>query len=501
MPGGYRDGGVVFVDAREVIPLTSAELLRRTLVRLYPGARGDDPVFELVTRLAVAPGLIILDNLETLPEVEYDTLARFINQVPLNGSHVLLTARAPIRPIAELPEVPTLLLTTGLHEIDGACYAHRLAETKGVTLLRDDPPRIEAGQLRGLCARVSRRVSGHPRMIEVAVGVARQGQEELDRALDRLEGDLEARLVEMLATGLELVGHEGRRLLAFLPLFPAGNFMPEAMHAACTGAERAAVEKLLTPSSQPSLWERFISLLERPFYKASLSEPQDEPDEEAAEAAAMKPRWVVHGIRQLEHGGFLDRDQQTDLCIFHQTLRDYSERRMALSPERSSAGFGGLLLFYASYLQDNSENYEAIDRCLDNAIASMEMAWHSRRGPGPLDALLAGMVDALGDIFDHRGLWQLGDCWNERAISLRRRSTSAQDTTTLSHELYRRAGCSGIAGSMKRPGNFTVNPSNSMRRPPTYGARLPRCTNWPSSSRNRAVPLRHGGSSYSRWAS
>ena len=276
----FRDGGVVFVDAREVAPATTAELLRRTLARLDPAARGDDPVFELVARLTGAPGLIVLDNLESLPDSEYDALARFVGQIPRNGSHVLLTARAPIRSIADLPEVTTLLLTTGLHEIDGAHYAHRLAETKGVALLRDDPPRIEAGQIRGLCARVSRRVSGHPRMIEVAVGVARRGREELDKALDRLHGDLETKLAEMLATGLALVGDEGRKLLAFLPLFPAGNFMPEAMQAACAAAERVAVEETPMPTAAavalgpPRLLSGSVL-----FARHCPSEPDDAPRE------------------------------------------------------------------------------------------------------------------------------------------------------------------------------------------------------------------------------
>ena len=313
----YRDGGVVFVDTREVAPPTTAELLRRTLARLDPAARGDDPVFELVTRLNESPGLIVLDNLETLPEVEYDALARFVGQVPRNGSHVLLTARAPIRAIADLPEVPTLLLTTGLHEIDGAHYAHRLAETKGVALLRDDPPRIEAGQIRGLCARVSRRVSGHPEMIKVAVlSVARRGRDELEKALDRLEGDLETKLEEMLVTGLALVGDEGRRLLAFLPLFPAGNFMSEAMQAACAAAERAAAAETPTPTGRPSLWGRFVSLLGRPFRKASPVETERKPNEEDDESEAHAPAKVVEGIRQLELGGFLDRDQKMNLCTF-----------------------------------------------------------------------------------------------------------------------------------------------------------------------------------------
>jgi CHAT domain len=142
----YRDGGAVFFDTRDVAPPTTAEILRRALARLDPAARGDDPVFELITRLIQAPGLIVLDNLESLPEVEYNALARFVGQVPRNGSHVLMTGRAPIRAIADLPEVPTLLLTTGLHKIDGAHYAHRVAETKGVSLLRDDPPASRRGR-------------------------------------------------------------------------------------------------------------------------------------------------------------------------------------------------------------------------------------------------------------------------------------------------------------------------------------------------------------------
>ena len=60
-------------------------------------------MFELIRRLTAAPALVVLDNLDGLPEVEYDALARFVGQVPRNGSHVLLTARAPIKPIVECP--------------------------------------------------------------------------------------------------------------------------------------------------------------------------------------------------------------------------------------------------------------------------------------------------------------------------------------------------------------------------------------------------------------
>ena len=70
----------------------------------------------------------------------------------------------------------------------------------------------------------------------------------------------------------------------------------------------------------------------------------------------------------------------------------------------------------------------------------METAWAARHDPGPLDVVLAGMVDALGYYFDNCGLWQLGDRWNERAIALRRGSGIPQDESALAHELHRRAG-------------------------------------------------------------
>jgi tetratricopeptide (TPR) repeat protein len=417
----FRDGGVVFVDAREIAPPTTPDLLRRALARLDPAARGDDPVFELVTRLTAAPGLIVLDNLETLPEIELDPLARFVAQIPANGSHVLLTARAPIRPIEDLPNVPTRLLTTGLHDYDGAFYAHRLAVMKDIALLRDDPLRIEAGEVRGLCARLTRRVSGHPKMIEVAVGIARWGQAELDKALNRLTGDLESKLNEMMVTGLAFVGDEGRRLLAFLPLFPAGNFQPEAMQAACCAAEHGAIA-------------------------LPVPEPDGEIDEDEAGSREAASTWAIEGIRQLERGGFLDRDQQADLFTFHQTLCDYAKRVAPLPSERHDAAFSGLLNFYGDYLHANSGDYQAIDRCLENALIVMETAWTARPDFGHLDVLVASMVDALDNYFERRGLWQLGERWNERAIALRRESGPGHDERALAHALFRQGVLLGNRG-------------------------------------------------------
>ena len=304
--------------------------------------------------------------------------------------------------------MPTLPLTSGLHEVDGARYAHRLAETKGIALLRDDPPRIEAGQVRGLCARVSRRVSGHPRMIEVAVGVARRGQDALEKAHERLDGDLEAKLSEMMSTGLALVGVEGRRLLSFLPLFPAGNFMPEAMRAVASAADQPVDPSGSEAPPRVSLWKRIINFLRRRSRPATPVEPGDDANDGTDSATAGETSgWVDEGIRQLERGGFLDRDQRLGVYSFHETLQDHATRMSGLAPERASAGFVGLLLFYAGYLRDNSDHYNALDRCLGNALSLMETAWSARQASRPMDAVLASMVDALGYIFLRRGLWQL----------------------------------------------------------------------------------------------
>jgi tetratricopeptide (TPR) repeat protein len=70
----------------------------------------------------------------------------------------------------------------------------------------------------------------------------------------------------------------------------------------------------------------------------------------------------------------------------------------------------------------------------------MEVAWAYSEGTSRLDAVLAELVDALGYIFDRRGLWEFGGHWNERAIALRRESESSRNAAALSRALFRRAG-------------------------------------------------------------
>lgn len=67
----WRYEGAVWVDIRDATQKTTAELLRLALTRLHRGAPDDDPIEDMARRLQDAPSLIVLDNLEDLPEAEH----------------------------------------------------------------------------------------------------------------------------------------------------------------------------------------------------------------------------------------------------------------------------------------------------------------------------------------------------------------------------------------------------------------------------------------------
>ena len=245
-------------------------------------------------------------------------------------------------------------------------------------------------------------------MIEVAVGVARRGREELDKVFGRLDGDLESKMAEMLATGLTQVGDEGRRLLALIPLFPAGNFMPEAMQAACAAAERVALEATATATRRPSLWRRLVFVVGHAFRIASPVRIERMPNQEEPESDANVRDRVGVGIHQLERAGILNRDQERNLYTFHQTLGDYAVRATTRQPVQSSAAFSGLLEFYARYLSIT----ENIGDSRGQAAALHEMARLDSSQGKPIEArrlLLRSqsIFESLGDMRSQAGSQQV----------------------------------------------------------------------------------------------
>ena len=165
----WRYQGAVWVDIRDATQKTTAELLRLALCRLHPGAPDADPAFELARRMQETPSLIVLDNLEDLPETEHAALARFIDQAPRNGSHVLLTARVPLPAVERLPAVRSRRMTEGLDPWNATHYVRHVARQKQcAALLGETELREENGRLAGLCVQVAQRLHGHPKMLELA---------------------------------------------------------------------------------------------------------------------------------------------------------------------------------------------------------------------------------------------------------------------------------------------------------------------------------------------
>ncbi|MFO1349872.1 MAG: tetratricopeptide repeat protein [Gammaproteobacteria bacterium] len=402
----YRNGGVAFVDIRD-LPESERSvvgLLRRALARLDPSSTAADLAAELLQRLQQqGAGLIVLDNLEDLPATEHAALARFVRAIPRNGSKAVITARARLQAFEELPTARTLDLTRGLDDWNGAHYAFWVAQKREIKALADERPRLDAGRVEGRCAWLNRQLSGHPKMLEVAVGIARKGMPALENALKDLRGELEGQVRALLASGLALVGAEGRRLWAYLPLFPSGQLLPEALAAVIAAENCRAADGKPTDASQ---------------------------------------QWIETGLQQLERAAFLDFDQDARLYHFHQSVLEHAQCDSPLADAQRASADLALVAFYANYLAENRNHYPAIDRCFVNALALMEALW-AAHAAGELAAELKHalmlMTDALGYYLIQRGLWQHAQRWLERNIELHGSSPITENSHGLAHALYRQA--------------------------------------------------------------
>jgi hypothetical protein len=190
---------------------------------------GDDPALALQAHCGRAPALLILDNLETLARqrpAELQRLAAFLEHLPA-PSRALVTLRPPLPDLEHLPQAVPRHLTTGLDLSPAADYTRHLARDKGVTALTHPAAAVE----------VARRLSGHPKMIEVAVAGARRpgGAPALQRRLATLSGDLGQKLAELIGWSAQTLDEAGRAALAHLPLFPAASCRAEALAAALGG--------------------------------------------------------------------------------------------------------------------------------------------------------------------------------------------------------------------------------------------------------------------------
>jgi tetratricopeptide (TPR) repeat protein len=395
----WRYRGLAWVDIRDLPHKTTVDLLRRALGRLSPGACQDDPAFALEQFLQGTPSLIVLDNLEDLPPSEVPALARFLQQMPRNGSQLLLTGRVPLREVEQVTDFPSLKLTDGLDGWHGPRYLQHVARQKNCDLLKDEL-RVIGGEidtlikrLEGKCVLISQRLHGHPKMLELAVGLALQGEAPLNAALHALPEHLEDQVAPLLATSFAALGAEGQQLLPLLQYFPTGRLMPESLeHLATIWAAQA--------DSVPDAVEEVAV------------ETEDEDEDTTADEPAT-PDWYAPGLRQLLQSGLLDYDQATDTYAFHQSILD------AISDEDDTPELSlTLLLHYAQYLSGCTRENDRIERCFENAVQLMEAFWPRVNESLKLAVLLSRMVSSIGYFFEQRGWGEVGEIWHARNLEL-----------------------------------------------------------------------------------
>jgi len=149
-------GGIAWVDARDVSPPTAAGMLQFALAELEPASTAKDAASGLVRLMKEAPVLVVLDNLETLPSDEHQVLSRFLKKLPRNGSRVLVTARSVLRDFDDVPGTRSRTLTTGLDEYSAAHHAFYYARLKDVKALCEEYPRVTKGGAGGGEVRLGR---------------------------------------------------------------------------------------------------------------------------------------------------------------------------------------------------------------------------------------------------------------------------------------------------------------------------------------------------------
>lgn len=425
----WRYDAASWVDIRDIPTKNTVELLRMALIRMHRGAPDDDPVEELCRRMQASPSLIVLDNLEDLPETEYAALARFLQQVPKNGSRVLMTARVPLPDIERLTDVQSRRMTEGLSTWDGAIMVQRIAEQKKCKALRNEL-RFENSQPVGLCVHVTNRLHGHPKMLELAVGVGMKGRDALEKAMSELPNDLGEQLTALLETNLRYLGDDGNRVLPLLCFFPTGNMTAEALHAVAMASILSTASGSL-PSAEHTV---------------------------ADEDSVLNTQWLSDGRDQLVLAGVLEYDQTNDIYTFHQAILDEADRRRS-SGDISNTVAIALLTHYAEYVKANHSNNELLERIFWNVVTIMESLWNDEVLNGERNALITETVAPLGNFFQERSLWQLAKLWHSRAISFRNSSQNqnAQREVELAVQHFQLAQIFYSSGELSNSRNSFEN--------------------------------------------
>jgi len=280
-------GGVAFAQGprpEENRPGTAADLLTQLAAGLKIEVTSDRIADALREHVALAPTLLLLDNLESLPEAERTRLGEFLRHLGAESA-ALLALRPPCPQLEDLPRAHPLPLHEGIGREGAVHYALALAAERRVPLNRQQAKEIAAA------------TDGHPRLIELVLARARaRDRDALLQEVRERRGDFAAQLDRVYEWSAARLEEAGRAAWRALILFPAGAAPERVLRAA---AGRPGVEALreaaladFHPADQ--LWRWHGSVADY----ARLHWPLTE-EERRARQAALLPEWAawLEGLR------------------------------------------------------------------------------------------------------------------------------------------------------------------------------------------------------------
>jgi len=400
-------GGVAFASVRSfVFGKPTAEGLAKIAAAalLLPEASGSALVEHLLGHLQKHPALLVFDNLEDLADDELQRLLRLLEQLPLNGSKALLTMRPAPELLREWSWLLVQPITTGLAPRAGAGFAALVAQAKNVPEIAS-APMDDRGVRQGLPLYLTLALGGHPKMIEVAVGLAagrgvgvlRKEVPEIDevataKAAHELAAEaMEKRYDELLSTSMRLLGEDGRWLLSLLQVFPSPTFARDELDAAARGALEV-------------------------------------PGEDMGKVEEALKR-VTAGLSDCVAAGLVDRDAVADLFRVHATVSAHTRRQAPFEGAEAVRAFGGLLGLALRFATSRSEDYDAVERRLVHLFGVFEAGWLSLK---EAQHAIARAVDDLGYFLYRRGHWSLMARWRDRLAGVPDEGPKAR-----SHRLYK----------------------------------------------------------------
>jgi len=280
-------GGVAFAQGprpEENRSGTAADLLTQLAAGLKIEVTSDRIADALREHVALAPTLLLLDNLESLPEAERARLGEFLRHLGAESA-ALLALRPPCPQLEDLPRAHPLPLHEGIGREGAVHYALALAAERRVPLNRQQAEEIAAA------------TDGHPRLIELVLARARaRDRDALLQEVRERRGDFAAQLDRVYEWSAARLEEAGRAAWRALILFPAGAAPERVLRAAAgrPGAEALREAALADFHPADQLWRWHGSVADY----ARLHWPLTE-EERRARQAALLPEWTawLEGLR------------------------------------------------------------------------------------------------------------------------------------------------------------------------------------------------------------